>query len=80
VATLYTFAFKRGVGVETISEFFIRLHLETHVGCSPSALRSLLQQLEVILLEIGQRWEQKGSSRGRCEKLLAALTRRSCNC
>jgi len=29
----------RGVGAETISEFFGRLRLETHVGCSPSALR-----------------------------------------
>src|SRR5512145_2510844 len=39
VATLYTFGLKRGVGMETMSEFFARLHLETQVGCSPSALR-----------------------------------------
>jgi len=29
VATLYTFGLKRGVGAETISEFFGRLRLET---------------------------------------------------
>jgi DNA-binding IclR family transcriptional regulator len=29
VATLYTFGLKRGVGLDTISEFFARLHLET---------------------------------------------------
>ena len=39
VATLFMFGLKRGVGAETISEFFGRLHLEAHVGCSPSALR-----------------------------------------
>ncbi len=37
VATLYTFGLTRGVGADTISEFFIRLRLETHLGCSPSA-------------------------------------------
>ena len=39
VATLLVFGLKRGVGAETLSEFFARLHLEAHVGCSPSALR-----------------------------------------
>jgi DNA-binding IclR family transcriptional regulator len=37
VATLSIFGLKRGVGVETISEFFARLHLATQVGSSPSA-------------------------------------------
>ena len=45
VATLYTFGLKRGVGLETMSEFFVRLHLETQVGCSPSALREVMQAL-----------------------------------
>ena len=40
VATLLVFGLKRGVGAETLSEFFGRLHLEGHVGCSPSALRT----------------------------------------
>jgi hypothetical protein len=37
VATLYTFGFKRGVGAETLSEFLLRLRLESQIGCSPSA-------------------------------------------
>ena len=41
VATLYTFGLKRGVGLDTMSEFFARLRLEKQVGCSPSALRKL---------------------------------------
>ena len=37
VATLDTFGLKRGVGLDTMREFFARLHLETQVGCSASA-------------------------------------------
>ena len=46
VATLYTFGLKRGVGLDTLSEFFTRLHLETQVGCSPSALRGVMHAVE----------------------------------
>ena len=34
VATLYTFGLKRGVGGDSLSEFFCRLRLEAHIGCS----------------------------------------------
>ena len=37
VAPLLVFGLKRGVGAETLSEFFSRLRLEAYVGCSPSA-------------------------------------------
>jgi DNA-binding IclR family transcriptional regulator len=37
VATLSPFGLTRGVGVETLREFFSRVHLETQLGCSPSA-------------------------------------------
>ncbi len=43
VATLSTCGLTRGVGLETISEFFARLHLETQGGCSPCALRGVMQ-------------------------------------
>ena len=43
VATLYTFGLKRGVGMDTMSAFFARLRLETQVGCSPSALRGVME-------------------------------------
>ena len=50
VATLYTFGLKRGIGADTTSEFFGRLRLEMHVGCSPSALRGVMQALEQVIL------------------------------
>ena len=59
VVTLYTFGMKRGVGMESISEFFYRIHLP-HFGCSPSALRDSRAKLEKELLAIGQRWEALG--------------------
>src|SRR5262249_10063492 len=49
VATLYTFGLKRGVGLDTVSEFFVRLHLAPQVGCSASALRGVMQALETAL-------------------------------
>jgi hypothetical protein len=57
VATLYIFGLKRGVGLETISEFFACLWLHTHVGCSPTALRGMRQTLETVFLELAQTWE-----------------------
>lgn len=58
VATLYIFGLKRGAGLDTMSEFFARLHLETQVGCSPSALRGVMHAVETALLETAQAWEQ----------------------
>src|SRR6266571_3779327 len=56
VATLFVFGLKRGVGAETISEFFGHLRLDSHVGCSPSALRTVLHMLEHLLRETGSAW------------------------
>jgi hypothetical protein len=51
VATLYIFGLKRGVGADSISEFFCRLRLESHVGCSPSALRGVMDvPIRVVIL------------------------------
>src|SRR5712691_8865735 len=58
VAALSTFSLKRGVGAETIREFFVRLHLERHVGCSPSALRGFVDVLAQAILETAQAWER----------------------
>src|SRR5256886_13521523 len=56
VATLYTFGLKRGVGVDTMSEFFARLRLERQVGCSPSAIRGIMEAWEVALLATVGAW------------------------
>ena len=73
VATLSTFGFTRGVGAETISEFFGRLHLETHVGCSPSALRGVMHALEHVLLETATAWEHEGVAAGEVRPIIGAV-------
>ncbi len=73
VATLYTFGLKRGVGVETMSEFFSRLRLERQVGCSPSALRGVMQALEATLLETAQVWEKDGCAGGEVREIIGAV-------
>jgi Family of unknown function (DUF6399)/IclR helix-turn-helix domain len=73
VAPLYTFGLKRGVGAETISEFFGRLRLETHVGCSPSALSGVLHALEQAILETATAWEYEGVAAGEVRPIIGAV-------
>ena len=73
VATLYTFGLKRGVGLDTMSEFFSHLHLETQVGSSPGALRGVLQTLAQAILEIGQAWEQDAVAAGEVPEIIGAV-------
>jgi hypothetical protein len=73
VATLYTFGCTRGVGAETISAFFGRLHLETHVGCSPSALRGVMHALEHVILETATAWEHEGVAAGEVRPIIGAV-------
>jgi IclR helix-turn-helix domain len=73
VAPIFIFGLKRGVGAETISEFFGRLHLETHMGCSPSALSSVMQTLERLILETAAAWEQEGIAHGEIRPSIGAV-------
>jgi hypothetical protein len=73
VATLYIFGLKRGVGVETMSEFFSRLRLDMQVGCSPGALRGVLQALEQALLETAAAWEHEGQAAGEIRPIIGAV-------
>ena len=73
VATLYIFGLKRGVGLDTMSEFFARLHLQTQAGCSPSALRQVMQTLETALLETAEAWEQDGCAGGEGREIIGAV-------
>jgi Family of unknown function (DUF6399)/IclR helix-turn-helix domain len=73
VATLLVFGLKRGVGAETLSEFFGRLPLETHVGCSPNALRSVMHTLERIILDTAAAWEQEGIAHGEIRPVIGAV-------
>jgi hypothetical protein len=73
VATLFVFGLKRGVGAETISVFFSHLHVEAHVGCSPSALRHIMHTLEALILETGAAWEQEGIAQGEIRPVIGAV-------
>ncbi len=73
VATLYTFGLKRGVGVDTMSEFFARLPLEMQVGCSPAALRGVMQALEAAVVETAAVWEQDGCAGGEMREIIGAV-------
>jgi hypothetical protein len=73
VAALYTFGLKRGVGLETISEFFTHLRLATQVGCSPSALRGVMAVLEAALLETTEAWERDGVAAGEMREIIGAV-------
>ena len=73
VATLYIFGLKRGVGADSISEFFCRLRLESHVGCSPSALRGVMDVVEQAILETTAAWEQDGIAHGETRPIIGAV-------
>ena len=73
VAPLYTFGRKRGVGLDTLSEFFVRLHLDTQVGCAASALRGVMQALEAAVLETAAAWEQDATTRGEVREIIGAV-------
>lgn len=73
VATLYTFGLKRGVGVETLSEFFARLRLDTQVGCSPCALRHVMQALEATAVAIAKTWEQDATAAGEVREIIGGV-------
>src|ERR671939_1746832 len=73
VATLFVFGLKRGVGAETLSEFFTRLRLEGHVGCSPSALRTVMHTLERLILETAAVWEKEGIAHGEIRPVIGAV-------
>ena len=73
VATLYPFGLTRGVGAETISAFFGRLHLETHVDGSPSALRGVMHALEHVILETAAAWEHEGRAESEVRPIIGAV-------
>jgi hypothetical protein len=73
VAPLCIVGLKRGVGAETISAFCGRLRLEAHVGCSPSALRSVMQVWAQAILETTAAWEYDGIAHGETRPSIGAV-------
>jgi hypothetical protein len=73
VATLSPFGLKRGVGVDTLREFFVRVRLHHHLGCAPTALRGVLQALEKTSVETAQAWEKEGTTTGEIRAIIGAV-------
>ena len=73
VATLSTFGLKRGVGVETLSEFLARLRLPTQVGCSPGAIRQVMQVLEATAVATAETGEQDAVAAGEVRELIGGV-------
>jgi AcrR family transcriptional regulator len=61
VSTLLHLGIKRGVGVESISDFFKCLRINTHVGISPTALRRVQEELESLIMEYGKVHQEQGA-------------------
>ena len=47
-ATIYEFGLKGGNGAERISAFFNRIRVNTHIGVSPTAIRTKLRKVEEL--------------------------------
>jgi hypothetical protein len=73
VAVLYHFGLKRGVGAETMRAFFACLHLEQHVGCSPSTLRAVMEKLEHLIVETTAAWEREGIATGQMGPIVGSV-------
>ncbi len=73
VATLYTFGLKRGVGVDTLRAFFARLRLDTQGGCSPCALRQVMQALEATAVKTAETWEQDATAAGEVREIIGGV-------
>jgi len=52
---------------------FARRHLATQVGCSPSALRRVMQTLEATILETAATWEKDAVATGEEREIIGAV-------
>ena len=59
-ATIYEFGLKGGNGAERLSAFFNRIRVNTHIGVSPTALRTKLRKLEELAAEY-QEYQEKNN-------------------
>lgn len=65
VAALYTFGLECHVGADKLSRFFKLLRLDSHIGVSPSALRTQLSRMESLLPRFQQHCESAVSGASR---------------
>ena len=67
-ATVYVFGIMRGVGAETLSYFFTLLHLQTHIGISPTSIRTIRREMETQILRYQQEQETEQQQRSKCSR------------
>jgi len=73
IAMLYEFGVKGNQGAERMSEFLKRIHVDTHIGSSPSALRTIVRQMEEALTDFQREQEaQQGSREGKEREVVAS--------
>lgn len=53
IAVVYHFGLKQGVGAESLAAFFKAIHVDTHVGSSPTTLRQLKHRVEAAIVAYG---------------------------
>jgi len=70
-ATLYQFGLKSGVGAGTLSQYFEMIRINTHVGVSESALRTLLNKMEILLPQFQEECEKSVKKQPR--KIIAGV-------
>jgi hypothetical protein len=62
---LYVFGLKGNQGAERMSEFLKLIRVNTHVGVSPSALRTMMRKMEELLVEFGRMQEEEQRQKGK---------------
>ncbi len=58
-ATLLIFGVEQGIGADTLSRYFKMLRLDTHIGVSPSSIRTRLTQLQDSMIRFKEEVEEK---------------------
>ena len=73
-AVLYKFGLQHAVGADALSDFFKLIRIGTHVGISPSALRTQLSKMEALTLTFQDSCEQSAPAQTRKAVLAADET------
>ena len=72
VAVLLEFGIKRGVGADHLSLFFQRVHLDQHIGLSPSSLLQILERIENLAVSYALKLEEERRQTGQEVGIVAA--------
>jgi hypothetical protein len=73
IAVFSQVGLRRGVGAETMSEFFAGVPLEQHGGCSPSTLRVVMDKLAHLIVETTEAWERESMAQGQGGPMVGAV-------